>query len=253
MIEINLSNKVALVTGGSRGIGAGIATTLAKAGAIVIINYRGNTKEAESVKSKIISSGGRADFYRGDIMDREVVGRMMEWVYRNYGSLDILVNNAGMITVGSIESLEYEEIDRVLNLNIGGLLNCCKEAIPYLTKSRYSSIVNIASTSMFTGGGGGVHYAASKSAIMGITRNLSKEYGAKGLRTNALAITLIDTELFRNRYSDKDKRESVINTVPIRRLGTPEDVGNMTAYLSSDLAGFINGEIIMLDGGRTYA
>lgn len=253
MINIDLSNKVALVTGGSKGIGAGIAEVIAQAGALVIINCEGQVHFAEQVKQRIEQSGGKAEIYVADIMNRTDVTDMFRWVEQHYGGLDILVNNAGMSSVGSIEELSYEQIDRVLELNVKGVINCCKEAIPYLSRKDTSSIVNIASTSMYTGGGGGVHYAASKSALLGITRNLSKSYGVKGVRTNALAITLIDTELFRDRYQDPDDRAAAIAQVPVQRLGKPEDVGYMAAYLSSDLGSFINGEIVTMDGGRTYA
>lgn len=253
MISIDLSGRVALVTGGSKGIGAGIVEVLARAGAQVIINCEGQVNFAEEVKTRVINDGGKADIYVADIMNRGHVGNMFDWIQNKYGRLDILVNNAGMSTVGNIEELSYEQIDKVLDLNIKGVINCCKEAMPYLSKTENASIVNIASTSMYTGGGGGLHYAGSKSALLGITRNLSKSYGPKGVRTNALAITLIDTELFRNRYQDQDERNEVINQVPIQRLGTPEDVGFMSAYLSSDLGSFINGEIITMDGGRTFA
>lgn len=252
MIDISLKGKVALVTGGSKGIGAGIAKRLSEAGATVIINCEGQVEFAEAIKKEITDAGGLADICVADIMNREAVEAMMATIAEKHGSLDILVNNAGASTVGTIEELTYKEIDFVLALNVGGLINCCKEAMPYLA-SHGGSIINIASTSMYTGGGGGLHYAGSKSAIMGITRNLSKSYGAKGVRTNALAITLIDTELFRNRYADPVEREAVINTVPLRRLGQPEDIGNMAAFLASNLGSFINGEIITMDGGRTYA
>ena len=252
MIDIDLNGKVALITGGSKGIGAGIARTLSKAGAKVMINCEGQVEFAEKVKSSIEDHGGFADIFVADIMNREAVADMMKNIVKEHGSLDILVNNAGASTVGTIEELSYKEIDFVLGLNIGGVINCSKEAMPYLSLQG-GSIINIASTSMYTGGGGGLHYAGSKSAIMGITRNLSKTYGAKGVRTNALAITLIDTELFRNRYTDPVEREAVINTVPLKRLGQPEDIGFMTAFLSSELGSFINGEIITMDGGRTFA
>jgi len=252
MIDISLDGKVALVTGGSKGIGAGIAKTLSKAGAMVVINCEGQVEFAETVKKEITEAGGKADIFVADIMDRDAVEAMMKGISEKYGSIDILVNNAGASTVGNIEELSYKEIDFVLKLNVGGLINCCKEAMPYLA-NQGGSIINIASTSMYTGGGGGLHYAGSKSAIMGITRNLSKSYGEKGVRTNALAITLIDTELFRNRYTDPVEREKVINTVPLKRLGQPEDIGNMAAFLASNLGSFINGEIITMDGGRTFA
>lgn len=253
MLEIDLTDKIALVTGGSKGVGEGISKVLAQAGATVIINCSNNIEKANEVKEKIIEDKGKADVIKANIIDPKEVASMVKWVVEKYKKIDILVNNAGMSSVGNIEELAYEDIQKVFELNINGTINCCKEVIPYMSDLDTGSIINIASTSMYTGGGGGLHYAGSKAAIMGITRNLSKTYAKKGIRTNALAISLIDTELFRNRYKDQKDREAAIDQVPVRRLGTPEDVGYMAAFLSSPLGSYINGEIVIMDGGRLYA
>lgn len=254
MLKIDLSSKVAIVTGGSRGVGRGICRKLQKAGARVVINYsseKGKSDAAELVE-ELTSAGGDAVAVQANISNPDEVKSMFEKTVDQFNKVDILVNNAGVTSVGTIEDISDSELDKIMKVNTYGSFYTSRECIKYLKQNNGGSIINIASTGLFTGGGGGPHYAASKAAILGLTRNLSKTYGKFGIRANALAISLINTELFRNRYSNEEDRQQVINQVPVRRLGTPEDVGNMVAFIASPLASYLNGELIVLDGGRLY-
>lgn len=247
MLAIDLKDKIALVTGASRGIGKSCAITLAQAGAKVIINYNQNKEAAEKTARSI---GDNADIIQGDITNPAKVEEMMDIIKKKYGRLDILINNAGTTTEYKLEDLPIEDIHKVFEVNMFGTFYCTKFALPIM-KEKGGSIINISSTSMYTGAGGGAHYAASKSALLGFTRNLAKDYGQYNIRSNALAVTLVNTELLINRKTGDLK--SKIENVPVKRLCEPEEVGYLAAFLASDMAGYINGEVITMDGGRTYA
>lgn len=255
MLKIDLSSKIAVVTGGSKGVGKGICKKLKEAGATVVVNYHNTTGKKNTLQlvDELTSFGGEAFAVQADIANSDEVKLMFEKVIDKFNKVDILVNNAGVTSVGNIEDISDSELDKILKVNTYGSFYTSRESIKYFKKNKGGSIINIASTGLFTGGGGGPHYAASKASILGLTRNLSKTYGSFGIRVNALAISLINTQLFRNRYPKEKDRQQVINQVPIRRLGTPEDVGNMVAFIASPLASYVNGELIILDGGRLYA
>lgn len=253
MLNLDLNNKVALVTGGSQGIGRGISLTLAKAGATVVIAHydRTDDKVNETIAT-IKELGCKCEAYKVNVSNPTDAKEMVSSIINDFGRIDILVNNAGISTVGNLDELSYEQIQAVLNVNLMGPFTMCKEVLPSMIENKFGRIINIASTSMYTGGGGGAHYAASKSGLMGMMRNLSKVYGKDNITTNNLAISLIDTELFRDRYPEQSQRDEVISHVPVQRAGTPEDVGYAVAFLASDWASYINGEILQIDGGRMY-
>lgn len=248
MLSIDLTGKVALITGASRGIGRSCAEILAQCGAKVVINYNNNAALAEELAHDI---GETAATFKGNVSDPEDVKKMMEFTHSKFGKLDILVNNAGTTTENNIEELTLDDIQKVFQVNLFGTFYCCKYAIPYMKQNNNGSIINISSTSMFTGAGGGAHYASSKSGLLGLTRNLSKDYGKYNIRTNALAVTLVKTELLTNRTTG-DLQEKIAN-VPLKRLCDPEEVAYMVAFLSSSLASYVSGEVITMDGGRTFA
>ncbi|MGB4984386.1 MAG: SDR family oxidoreductase [Erysipelotrichaceae bacterium] len=253
MLNLDLVGKVALVTGGSQGIGRGIALTLAKAGATVAIaHYDRSDDKANETLNMINDLGCDGAAYKVNVASAVEVKDMVASIISKFGKIDILVNNAGISTVGNLDELSYEQIQAVLNVNLMGPFTVCKEVLPSMIANKFGRIINIASTSMYTGGGGGAHYAASKSGLMGMMRNMSKVYGKDNITTNNLAISLIDTELFRERYPEQSKRDEVISHVPVQRAGTPEDVGYACAFLASDWASYINGEILQIDGGRMY-
>lgn len=251
MLNINLNDKVALITGGSKGVGKGIAEAFAKAGANVIINYSRGKEKAEETVQEIRNKNQLIECIKGDVSDPVQVKSMINEIIKNHGKIDILVNNAGVTTVRNLENLELEELERVIKINTIGSFVVTKEVLPHMLKNNEGNIIMISSTSIFTGGGGGPHYSASKAALTGLIRSVAKDYGPKGIRINGLAISLIATELLYKRYSEEERNER-IEGVPIRRLGTPEDVGNISAFLASDLSGYVHGEIINVDGGRLY-
>lgn len=252
MLEINLKGKNALVTGGSKGVGAGICEMLAKAGANIIINYASSDEKAQEVLKKAKSFGVEAYLYKADITDLENVKEMMSFVEDKFGKLDILVNNAGTTIIKKIDEITPKDWEKVHKLNLDSVYYVTHNAIPLLRKAGGASITSIGSTSMYTGSGGGGHYASSKAALMGYTRALAKELGADKITANVLAISLIQTELMDLTTPDdvKDKKR---RGVPVGRLGTPEEIGCIVAFLASDMATYISGEMITVDGGRTFA
>jgi 3-oxoacyl-[acyl-carrier protein] reductase len=252
MISIDLSGQIALVTGASRGIGRGISETLADAGALVVINYKNSESAAEETVEKIKVRGGKAVAIKADVGDYDQVRDMVEKVRGELGEIDILVNNAGITSVNSIETLEPDEWDRIFKVNFYGTFNCSKIIAEYMVKRKSGVIINITSTGAFTGGGGGPHYSASKEALHGFTRALARELAPHGIRVNAVAPTLIESDFLSERYPNPADREGLVSQVPVGRLGQPEDVGYITAYLASPLGSYINSEIIILDGGRTF-
>ncbi len=253
MLQIDLSGKVALVTGGARGIGAAISSTLAKAGAQVWVNYAHSEGKAALLCQDIRAGGGTAASVQADITDPEQVRQMVEKVIRESGKIDYLINNAGVTSVKSLLELTSEEWNRVLGVNLDGPFLCCKEVLPHMVAAGQGAIVNISSTGALTGGGGGAHYAASKSALDSLTRALAREYAGHGIRVNGLAPTMIASDFLRQRYPDEQQRSELAALIPLKRLGTPDDVALMTAVLISGFAGYLSGETIVMDGGRTFA
>ncbi|HCX64511.1 MAG TPA: beta-ketoacyl-ACP reductase [Eubacteriaceae bacterium] len=247
MLEINLEGKVGLITGGSKGIGKACAKALAEAGATVIINFSQNKEEAQKTAEEI---GERALLHQCDVSNPEEVRAMMNAIGEKFGRLDILVNNAGITSEDLLEDLPEESIRRIFDVNFFGAMYTSKYALP-LMKDRGGSMIFMSSTSMYTGAGGGAHYAASKSALLGLLRNIAKDYGKYNIRSNGLAVTMVNTDLLKNRKTDDLK--SKIEGVPLKRLCEPEEIGGTVAFLSSDTASYINGEMITMDGGRTYA
>jgi len=166
--------------------------------------------------------------------------------------LDVLVNNAGTTSVARIEGMPLEVWDRTLRINLSGTFYCCRAAIPHLKQRPGAAIVNISSSSAMVGGGGGGHYAASKAGIDGLTRHLAREL-APGIRVNSIQPRTIETDLFQARYASAPlEQEKLLNQIPLRRVGQPEDIADAIAFLASDWAAYITGQILLIDGGRTY-
>lgn len=253
MLAIDLASKVALITGASRGIGRSIALTFAQCGAKVAVNYAQSETDARSLVQEIETLGGEAFPVQGSVSEPAEVRRICEQVGQKYGKIDILVNNAGITSRKGIEELAYGELEKTMQVNLLGAFYSVKEVLPFMLPTQSGVIINIASTGAYTGGGGGPHYAASKSALIGFTRNLARSLGPKGIRTNVLAPTLIVTDFLKSLYPSPEDQHKLILQVPLRRLGYPEDVAYLAAFLASDLGSFINGQVIILDGGRTYA
>ncbi len=242
-----LEGKTAVVTGGSRGIGRAITITLAKLGAKVVVNYTSNAKAAEETANLINESGGIAVSIAADVADAVKTKGLIKAAVERFGTLDILVNCAGITRDGLLIRMKEEDWDSVISTNLKGVFNCTKAAARVMIKQRWGRIVNISSVVGISGNAGQTNYCASKAGIIGFTKAAAKELGSRGVTVNAIAPGFIQTDM-----TDKlprDLRENMLRAIALKRAGTPEDVAWLAAFLSSDLASYITGEIIAVDGG----
>ena len=242
-----LEGKVALVTGGSRGIGRAIALKLAGEGAAVAINYAGNAKAAEEVKASIEAAGGKAMVVQADVSSAEAVDAMVEAVVNELGGIDILVNNASITRDGLLMRMKEADWDAVINTNLKGVFYCTKAVSKLMMKKRSVRIVNMASVVGLTGNAGQANYAAAKSGVIGFSKSMAKELASRGITVNMVAPGYIETDMTAV-LSDK-VREAMISTVPLARAGQAEDVAGAVLFLVSDMASYITGQVINVDGG----
>ncbi|KXG77230.1 3-oxoacyl-[acyl-carrier-protein] reductase FabG [Fervidicola ferrireducens] len=247
---MDLSGKVCLVTGGSRGIGRSISIKLARLGAKVVLNYKSNEELAKKVVSEIESLNGEAVAYMADVADYEEASRMVEEVYQKFGRIDILVNNAGITRDGLILRMSEKDWDDVINTNLKGMFNTTKNAVKYMVKQRWGRIINISSVVGLYGNPGQANYAAAKAGVIGFTKSLAKELGSRGITVNAVAPGFIRTDMTAE-IIKKNQETSIIEKIPLRRLGEPDDVANLVAFLASEESNYITGQIIAIDGGLT--
>jgi 3-oxoacyl-[acyl-carrier protein] reductase len=234
----SLAGRLALVTGGSRGIGRAIAVELARAGADVVVGYRSGAEEAERVAKEI---GGRA--VQADLSDPGEAAGLVEAA----GDIDILVNNAGLTRDGLIARMSDEDWRTVIDTNLGGAFATCRAAARGMMKRRSGSIVNLTSVVGLHGNPGQTNYAASKAGLIGLTKALARELATRGVRVNAIAPGYIETAL--TDVLPDAVREAILGSTPLGRLGTPEDVAGAVRFLCSDEASFITGEVLLVDGG----
>lgn len=244
-----LTDRVALVTGASRGIGRQTALTLAENGAKVIVNYNGNREKAEEVVSLIQEKGGQASVCGFDVSDYEATGSNMAAIIKEYGRLDILVNNAGVTKDGLLLKMSEADYDAVIDTNLKGTFNCIRHAARQMVKQRYGRIVNLSSVVGVYGNGGQVNYSASKAGIIGITKSVAKELGSRGITVNAVAPGFIVTEMT-DAMTDEAKQQ-VADRIAMKRLGSTQDVADMIAFLASDKAAYVTGQVICVDGGMS--
>jgi 3-oxoacyl-[acyl-carrier protein] reductase len=244
---INLNDKKVLITGSSRGIGAEIAKKMAALGAEVIINYAHSKTRAEEVKSEIEAAGGKAHLLQADVSDIDQAAELVKTSYKKMGGLDVLVNNAGITRDKLLMRMKEEDWDQVLDINLKGVFNCTKNAVRYLLKSENGKLINISSVVGVNGNAGQANYSAAKAGIIGFTKSMAKELASKGVCSNAIAPGFIDTEMT-DELNDKIK-EGIIEQVPLARFGKAEEVADLAAFLASDNANYINGEVIKIDGG----
>lgn len=242
-----LRDKVAIVTGASRGIGREIAITLAGYGAHVVVNYCGSKDKAAEVIEIINENGGKAVAYQADVSDTEAVNRMFEEVLKEFGRIDILVNNAGITRDNLLLKMSEEEFDAVIDTNLKGVYRCLKQAAKIMLKQRSGRIINISSIVGLHGNPGQINYSAAKAGVIGMTKSLAKEIGSRGITVNAVAPGFIKTEMT-EQLPEKIK-ESIVDQIPLRRFGEVPDVAETVAFLASDRASYITGQVICVDGG----
>ncbi len=242
-----LDGKTALVTGASRGIGRAIALRLAAEGASVAINYAGNTAKAEETKAAIEAAGGKAALFQADVSDSAQVERMVAAVTEMFGTIDILVNNAGITRDGLLMRMKEEDFDAVLDTNLKGIFHVTKAVSKLMMKKRAGRIVNMASVVGIMGNAGQTNYAAAKAGVIGFTKSAAREFAARGITVNAVAPGFIATDM--TAAMPEKAKEATLAAIPLRRMGEPEDVANAVAFLVSDQASYITGQVVKVDGG----
>lgn len=242
-----LTDRVALVTGGSRGIGRGIALELAKRGAAVIVNYNASAESAQEVVKAIEAAGGKAQAVQADVSILADAERLVKAATESYGKLDILVNNAGVTRDGLIVTMKEDDWDTVIDTNLKSAWNCCKAVSRPMMRKHYGRIVNITSVSGIAGNGGQSNYSASKAGLIGLTKSLARELAGRQITVNAVAPGFVGTDLTAN--LPPNILEQVNKSIPLERWGTVEDVAYAVAYLASDEASYITGQVLSVDGG----
>ncbi|WP_035293000.1 3-oxoacyl-[acyl-carrier-protein] reductase [Clostridium sp. KNHs214] len=242
-----LKGKNAIVTGASRGIGRAIALKLAEKGANIVINYRSNKEKAEELVKEIEAKGVKALAIEGDVSIFSEAESMINKAFEKLGSVDILVNNAGITKDTLILRMKEEEFDKVIEVNLKGAFNCLKHVSKIMMKQRSGKIVNISSVVGLVGNAGQINYAAAKAGIIGMTKSAAKELASRGINVNAVAPGFISTDM--TAVLSEKVKEGAINTIPLKRLGNPEDVANAVTFLAGDEAKYITGQVINVDGG----
>ena len=243
-----LNDKVAIVTGASRGIGRAIAEELASNGATVIVNYFSGEKPAQEVVAAIQLAGGEALAYQADVSQFDAAQGMIKAALDTYGQIDILVNNAGTTRDKLLLMMKEDDWDVVINTNLKSLFNCCKAvARPMIRRKQGGRIINISSISGLVGQGGQTNYASSKAGIVGFTKSLAKELGSRSITVNAVAPGFVPTALTAD--LPDQLMDKMLELTPLGRLGEPEEVAHLVTFLASDRASYITGEVIRVDGG----
>lgn len=240
--------RVAVVTGASRGIGRAIATRLARDGRHVVLVSR-SEEQLEEVKAEITQAGGSASVTAADVGDRDAWAAAIESITKDHGRLDILVNNAGITRDNLVLRMTDEEWDDVIRINLTSAFVATRAAARSMMRGKFGRIVNIASTSGIVGNAGQANYAASKSALVGFSKSIARELGGKGVTCNVVAPGFIETDMTSS--LPEQVKDGVLKMMALRRLGTPDDIAAAVAYVTSDDAGFLTGQVICVDGGLT--
>ncbi len=243
----SMSGKTAVVTGGSRGIGRAICLELARRGANVVFSYAGNTAAADKTLEELKALGVEARAIQGNVADPAAAKTLVDTAVKELGGIHILVNNAGITRDGLAMAMKEEDFDAVIETNLKGAFLCMKAAIRPMMKARYGRIVNLSSVVALRGNPGQVNYCASKAGLIGMTKSLAKEMGARGITVNAVAPGYISTDM--TAALPDAARDAMLSTIPVGRAGSPEDVAAAVAFLASEEAGYITGQVLSVDGG----
>jgi len=240
-------DKVALITGATRGIGRQIAITLASEGFDIAINYRTENEDLENTRKQIEKLGQRCLTVRGDVSNFEDCEKFIKEVIEEYGKIDVLVNNAGITKDNLLIRMKKEDFEQVINVNLIGTFNVTKNAIPYMMKKKAGKIINISSVVGIAGNAGQTNYSASKAGIIGFTKSLAKEVASRNILVNAIAPGFIQTDMT-NVLKDEIKEE-IAKSIPLKRMGTAKDVANLVKFLALEDSNYITGQVISVDGG----
>lgn len=242
-----LTGKVALVTGAGRGIGRQIAITLANYGADVIVNYNGSKERAEEVVREIEAMGRKAVAVQCSVADFDACGEMINGMLEVFGHIDILVNNAGITKDNLVIKMTEADFDAVINTNLKGTFNTIKHMYRPFLKQKAGRIINLSSVSGVLGNAGQANYAASKAGVIGLTKSMARELASRNITVNAVAPGFIDTDM--TQAMTDTAKEATLSQIPLKRIGTPEDIAETVAFLASEKAAYITGQVISVDGG----
>jgi len=242
-----LENRVAVVTGGSRGIGRAVALELAKRGAAVVVNYNKSPESAEKVAAQITADGGRAAVFQADVSAIEQASALIKFSVDTFGDLHILVNNAGITKDTLIMMMSEDDWDAVVATNLKSTFNCSKAAVKHMMRKRYGRIINMASVAGQMGNAGQTNYSASKAGQIGFTKALAREVASRNITVNAIAPGFVDTEILNS--VPPEMMEAAMKFVPLGRKGQPEEIAYAVAFLASDQAAYITGQVLGVDGG----
>ena len=246
---MDFTGKVALVTGGSRGIGRAICVELARLGANVALCYAGNAQSAEKTVSACEAFGVKALAVQCDVSDAQAVAGFVDAAVKEFGRIDVLVNNAGITRDGLLMTMKEESFDAVIDTNLKGAFLCMKAVTRPMMKQRYGRIVNLSSVVGLHGNAGQVNYAASKAGVIGMTKSAAKELASRGITVNAVAPGFIDTDM--TAALPETARTGMLSTIPAGRLGAAEEVAKAVAFLASDEAAYVTGQVLAVDGGMS--
>lgn len=244
-----LKGKCAVVTGAARGIGRAIAIKYAKLGANLVINYRTSEEEAISLENELKELGVEVLVVKADISNFEDASNLILKAKERFGSVDILVNNAGITKDGLVMRMKEEDFDRVIKVNLKGVFNCIRAVTPIMVRQKSGKVINMASVVGITGNAGQLNYCAAKAGVIGMTKSLAREVGSRGINVNAIAPGFIETDMT-NVLGEKAK-DAIMGSIPLKRLGKVSDIAEVAAFLASESASYVTGQVISVDGGMS--